>query len=561
MSASSSSAPAHPLVSATLGASPRHLESAAVSASAALESGTESASSSGAPARPLVTATLGASTRHLESAAVGAAPVLESGTESDVLGPPSRPETLEAPSNSETLGTRSNSKTLESRSSPEALESCSPSEPNGLAFATRAIHGGLAPDPATGAILTPLYQSTTYVQEAVGRDKGYTYSRAANPTVAALERNLGALEDALPAVCFGTGMSAITTLFLATLKAGERVVCSDVVYGGTVRLLRALLEPFGVRADFVDTSNLALLEQALAQQTRLLFLESPANPTLKLTDLAAAARLAKAGGVLTVVDNTFLTPVLQDAFGLGADVVVHSTTKYIEGHNATVGGALLTRDPALRGRFDFVRKSLGTIQSPLEAWLTLRGIKTLELRMQRHSESALRVAQWLESRSEVERVHYPWLPSFPQHDLARRQQRSGGGIVSFTLHGGIEAGMRLMNRVRLCALAENLGAAETLVTHPASMTHAFLSKEERERIGIADGLVRLSVGLEDPLDIIADLEQALLAHVELRDEVSSIEAGAIAAKYEPSELEDIVPKTSFEATSIEPSPVAKGETR
>ncbi len=481
---------------------------------------------------------------HLESAAAGGAPpALESGTKSELLG---------------------------FRSSPETLESRSQSEPNDLAFATRAIHGGLAPDPATGAILTPLYQSTTYVQEAVGRDKGYTYSRAANPTVAALERNLGALENALPAVCFGTGMSAIAALFLALLRAGERVVCSDVVYGGTVRLLRALLEPFGVRADFVDTSDQALLEQALAQETRLLFLESPANPTLMLIDLAAAAQLAKARGVLTVVDNTFLTPVLQDAFGLGADVVVHSTTKYIEGHNATVGGALLTRDPALRERFDFVRKSTGTIQSPLEAWLTLRGIKTLELRMQRHSESALHIAEWLESRKEVERVHYPWLPSFPQHDLARRQQRSGGGIVSFTLHGGIEAGVRLMNRVRLCALAENLGAAETLVTHPASMTHAFLPKEERERIGIADGLVRLSVGLEDPRDLIADLQQALDASVvgttaveASAVETSPVEGSAVEAiPVEAAAVEPIaVEPTALEATVSDASRVAKGGAR
>ncbi|TAH36362.1 MAG: cystathionine gamma-synthase [Planctomycetota bacterium] len=376
-------------------------------------------------------------------------------------------------------------------------------------FATRAIHGGLRADPATGAILTPIYQSTTYVQEAVGKDKGYTYSRAGNPTVAALEYNLGALEQALPAVCFGTGMAAITTLLLGTLRAGERVVCSDVVYGGTVRLLRQVLVDFGVRADFVDSACLEELQASLREPARLLFIETPANPTLKLTDIAAAAQFAHAAGALLVVDNTFLTPALQDAFGLGADVVVHSTTKYIEGHNATVGGALLTRVPALRERFGFVRKSVGTIQSPLEAWLTLRGLKTLELRMQRHSASALAVAEYLEAHPRVTRVSYPWLRSFPQQALARRQQRAGGGIVAFEVEGGTEAGIRVLNNVRLCALAENLGAAETLITHPASMTHASIPAEERRRAGIGDGLIRLSVGLEDSSDIIADLEQAL----------------------------------------------------
>src|SRR5688572_2636603 len=281
-------------------------------------------------------------------------------------------------------------------------------------FTTLAVHAGLDPDPTTGALLTPICQSTTFRQAAVGVDKGFTYSRAANPTVAALERNLGALESALPAVCTSSGMAAITTLLLATLRAGDRVVCSEVVYGGTVRLLRQVLEGFGVEPVFADTTRSAQLERALRGGARLVFVETPANPTLVLTDLHAAAQAAHAAGALLAVDNTFLTPAHQDAFGFGADVVIHSTTKLIEGHNATLGGALLTRDPQLRARLDLVRKSIGTIQSPFEAWLTLRGLKTLALRIERAAASALGIARWLEAQPQVARVSYPFLESFPQ---------------------------------------------------------------------------------------------------------------------------------------------------
>jgi len=378
-------------------------------------------------------------------------------------------------------------------------------------FATRAIHAGLQADPATGAILTPIYQATAFVQEAIGRDKGYTYSRSGNPTVAALERNLGALEGGLPAVCFATGMAALTALCLALLQAGDRVVVSDVVYGGTVRLLRRVLGPFGVRAELVDTSCTASLAAALAAETRLVVIESPANPTLKLTDVAAAAELAHAAGALLAVDGTLLTPALQLPFALGADLVVHSTTKYLEGHNATLGGAVLARDEQLVEKLRFVQNATGSIQSPYEAWLTLRGIKTLALRMQRHSDNALAVARFLEADPRVTRVAYPWLDSFPQAALARRQQRAGGGMIAFEVTGGAAAGERVMNAVRLCALAENLGAAESLITHPASMTHAAIPEAERRAVGIADGLIRLSVGLEDPDDIVADLERALSA--------------------------------------------------
>jgi len=376
-------------------------------------------------------------------------------------------------------------------------------------FATTAVRGGLAPDPATGAVLTPIYQSTTYHQEAVGVHKGFTYSRAANPTVSALEAALGALEDTPPAVCFATGMAAISALFLAVLKSGDHVVVSDVVYGGTVRLFQQILTNFGVEASFVDTSDPAAVAQAIEPSTRLIFIETPANPTLKLTDIAATAKVAHEAGVKLAVDNTFLTPVLQRPLELGADITLLSTTKYIEGHNSTVGGSIATHDPALLERLRVVRKTLGCIQSPQEAWLTLRGLKTLPLRLAQHSANAQRVAEWLERHPKVARVHYPGLATSPQFALAQQQQSLPGGMLAFELKGGADDGIRLMNAVRLCLLAENLGAVETLITHPVSMTHSDVPREIREHTGISDGLVRLSVGLENPADIIADLESAL----------------------------------------------------
>ncbi len=376
-------------------------------------------------------------------------------------------------------------------------------------FETRSIHGGVQPDPTTGAILTPIYQCSTFVQEAVGRDKGYTYSRTANPTVSALERQLGAIEGCLPAACFATGMAAISSLFFALLQAGDHVVVSDVVYGGTVRLLRQILSRFGVSASFVDPSQPGALETALQRPTRLVLIETPGNPTLKLVDIASVCETAHAHGVPVAVDNTFLTAALQDCFALGADLVVYSTTKFIEGHNSTVGGAVLTRDPALLEKIRFVQNSLGCGQSPFQAWLTLRGLKTLRLRLQQHSANALQVARWLEAHPQVAHVAHPFLESFPQYALAKRQQKDGGGLLAFELHGGGHAGIALMNRVQLCSLAENLGAVETLITHPASMTHAAVPEEDRAAAGISDGLVRLSVGLESPQDIIDDLAQAL----------------------------------------------------
>jgi len=374
---------------------------------------------------------------------------------------------------------------------------------------TEALHAGTAPDPVTGALLTPIYQTTTYTQAAVGDHKGFTYSRAGNPTVSALERRLAVLEGGTFATCFSTGLSATTALFLGLLKAGDRVVVSQAVYGGTVRLLRMFFSEFGVDAVFVDTSNEAAFTAATAEPTKLVFVETPANPTMLLTDLELAVTLARRAGAVLVVDNTLLTPALQRPLDYGVDVVLHSTTKFIEGHNATVGGALITNDSELNDRLAFTRTATGTIQSPFQAWLTLQGVKTLPLRMARHSENALKVARFLENHPRVTRVEYPGLESFPQYELARRQQRSGGALISFEVEGGTEAGIRLMNSVKLCALVENLGAAETLVTHPVSMTHGSVPPEQRAAAGITDGLVRVSVGLEDPADVIADLERAL----------------------------------------------------
>lgn len=394
-------------------------------------------------------------------------------------------------------------------------------------YSTQAIHAGPGPDEATGALLTPVHQSTTYLQDGIGLDRGFTYTRTGNPTVAALEQRLAALEygvdsiptaanaDAdldptlLPAIACSTGMAATTTLFLSTLKAGDRVVVSDVVYGGTVRVLQQVLSNFQVEAAFVDTSDLQVLKEALQKPTRLLFLETPANPTLKLTDIQAASSLAKAFGALVAVDNTFLTSALQKPLDLGADVVVYSTTKYIEGHNSTVGGALITRDQELYERLRFVQGTAGTTQAPWESWLTLRGLKTLPLRLEKHSSNALAVAEFLQQHPAVRSVYYPYLPSFAQYELAQKQQSRGGGMVSFELNDGLEAGKEFLRHLKLFALAENLGAVESLVTHPATMTHGSVPPDQRRAAGISDGLIRLSVGLEASEDLIAELDWAL----------------------------------------------------
>lgn len=377
--------------------------------------------------------------------------------------------------------------------------------------ATRNIHFGVEPDPVTGAILPPIYQTATYAQEAVGVNKGHTYSRSSNPTVATLERKLAGIENALGASAYATGLAATTTLIMALLKAGDHIVCSDVVFGGTVRLIDTVFNKFGISITYVDGTDLAKFRAAIQDNTRMVFLETPANPNLKLNDIVALSAIAHEKNIPVVVDNTFMTGMLQRPLELGADIILYSTTKYIDGHNATVGGALLSNNKEYLEQFDYIRKNIGNIQAPMNAWLIMQGIKTLNLRLRQHSVNAQQVAEYLENHPLVSKVYYPGLSSFPQRELADRQHLDGlhGGMLAFEVSGGYEHALKVMNSVRLCSLAESLGATETIVTHPASMTHVMMSKEQREAIGLTDGLIRFSVGLEDTKDIIADLEQAL----------------------------------------------------
>ena len=380
-----------------------------------------------------------------------------------------------------------------------------------LQDSTVAIHGGRSLDSHASSILFPLYQTSTFVHDAVGVDKGFSYSRVSNPTVDALEKAIGALEETPPAVCFRTGMAAITTLFLSLLKSGDHVVLSDVVYGGTMRLFREVFDHLGITASFVDSSDANNVETAISPATRMVFIETPGNPTLKLTDIEAIAQIARRHSIILAVDNTFLTPILQKPFLLGADISVLSTTKYIDGHNATLGGSLATHDEKLLERFRLIRKTIGTMQSPFEAWLTLQGMKTLPARLRLHCEGAARIAAWLEAQTAVERVYYPGLDSFPQKALAEKQQRSPGAMIAFELKDGLDAAVKALNSVKLCSRAESLGGLETLITHPSTTTHADVEVELRRSLGISDGLIRLSVGLEAPEDILADLEQAFAA--------------------------------------------------
>ena len=359
-------------------------------------------------------------------------------------------------------------------------------------------------------LVTPIVQSTTFCRDGVESQSLHAYSRCSNPTVAALEEPLGRLEGAPPAVCFATGLAAETALFLALLKSGDHVVCSRAVYGGTARLLQQLLPDLGITASFVDTTDLSAVAEVLRRRrTRLVFIETPANPTLEVTDITAVARLAHDAGAILAVDNTFLTAVLSQPLELGANVSVYSTTKFIDGHSAALGGALVARDEALLERLRFVRKCTGGIQTPFGAFLTLQGLKTLPLRIRHQSDTAAAIANWLARQEAVERVHYP---TFADADLASRQHLGHhGAVVSFELEGGTEAGRRVLQNVRLCRLVEHVGSVETLVTHPATMTHADTPREQRLAAGVTDGLVRLSVGLEPAGEIIADLERAIAA--------------------------------------------------
>lgn len=373
---------------------------------------------------------------------------------------------------------------------------------------TALVHAGSAPDPTTGAILPPIYQTATYVLEEVGRSRGYDYTRSSNPTRAALEQCLAALEGVEHCAAFSSGMAAVDAV-LRLLSAGDHVIVSDDVYGGVYRLATQVLGRSGLTFSFVDTTDLRAVEQAITPQTRLIWVESPTNPLLKISDLAALAKLARAYSVLLAVDPTFATPCALQAHALGVDLVVHSTTKYISGHNQIIGGAVTAARADHWEQLKFIQKSVGAVPSPFDCWLTLLGVRTLALRMEAHSKNAAAVAEFLQQHPKVAAVTYPGLRSHPQYEIARAQLKLSGGMLNFELRGGIDSGIRLMNSVRLCALAESLGAVETMITHPASMTHASVPKEVREARGLRDSLVRLSVGVEAVEDIIQDLDRAL----------------------------------------------------
>ncbi len=380
-------------------------------------------------------------------------------------------------------------------------------------FATQAIHAGQEPDPATGAVVVPIYQTATFVQEELGKHKGYEYARTANPTRTALERNLAVLESGSAALAFASGMAAINAV-MTLLSQGDHILCSENMYGGTPRLFNAILKRFGMEFTYVDTSCVQNLDRELKPNTRLLYVETPTNPLMVLTDLRAAADWAHAHGLLLVVDNTFMSPYFQRPIELGADIVVHSTTKYLNGHSDGVGGAVILSRQEDWERLKFIQNAAGAILSPFDSWLVLRGVKTLAVRMRQHNENALAVAGWLRRKisedGKVRRVYYPGLSDHPQYELACRQMSGFGGMISFDL-GSLDAAKRFLKSVRLCSLGESLGGVETLISHSASMTHAFLGAEERARLGIGDGLVRISVGIEDVDDLIADLDQALRA--------------------------------------------------
>ena len=379
----------------------------------------------------------------------------------------------------------------------------------GSGFSTRAVHAGQEPDPTTGAVVVPLYQTSTYAQEALGKHKGYEYGRTHNLTRFALERNLAALEGGRHGFCFASGLAATTTL-LQTLSSGDHVVAGNNLYGGTYRLFDRVLKRFGLEFSFVPAQDPDQVERAFGPKTRMLFVETPTNPMMQLTDLAAVSERARRRNVCVVVDNTFMTPYLQRPLELGAQVVLHSVTKYLNGHSDMIGGALVTSDERLAEQLRFLQNAAGAVPGPMDCWLALRGTKTLAVRMQRHEENARTLARFLAAQPQVKAVLYPGLESHPQHELARRQASGFGGMISFIPgDGSLEAGRRVFDRFRLFARAESLGGVESLVCHPASMTHASVPREDRLSIGFADGLLRLSVGIEDVEDLRADVAQAL----------------------------------------------------
>ncbi len=376
-----------------------------------------------------------------------------------------------------------------------------------MKFSTKAVHAGQSPDPSTGAVMTPVFLTSTYVQEGLGKHKGYEYSRVSNPTRTALEKNIAALENASEGMAFGSGMAAIDSIF-RLLNPSDHVIVSNDVYGGTYRIAKMVLENFGLQFDFVNTTVLDNVVNALRPNTKMIFIETPTNPTMAITDLKAIAKFAHQYKLISVVDNTFATPYLQQPIEFGIDVVVHSVTKYLNGHSDMVGGFVATNNKTIAERLRFAQKAVGAIMSPFDAWLCLRGTKTLAVRMKQHCESAMIIAEWLDKQKKISKVNYPGLKKHPQHALAKKQMRGFGGMISFDV-GSLANAKKFLKNVKLCALAESLGGVETLISHPASMTHASVPKTDRIANGVTDGLVRISVGIEDVEDILEDLKQAL----------------------------------------------------
>jgi cystathionine gamma-lyase len=376
-----------------------------------------------------------------------------------------------------------------------------------LGFGTRAIHAGQQPEPTTGAIMTPVYQTSTYVQPELGRHTGYEYARTQNPTREALEQNVAALEGGRHGLAFASGLAAIDTMS-KLLSSGDHVVSGEGVYGGTFRLFSKVIARYGVEFTFVDSGDIDQIRAAVRPNTRLIHLETPTNPMMRLTDLAAAAEIARDAGTWLSVDNTFASPYNQRPLELGADIVLHSTTKYLNGHSDMVGGLVVVDDDEIHEQLRFLQNAAGAIPGPWDCWLALRGTKTLHLRMRQHNENGQKIAEWLEAHPKVERVYYPGLASHPQHELARRQMSGFTGMISIET-GSIDNARRLVERVRIFSLAESLGGVESLIGHPAMMTHASVPVDRRQAMGLSDGLVRLSCGVEDTDDLIADLEQAL----------------------------------------------------
>ncbi|HEV7768908.1 MAG TPA: cystathionine gamma-synthase [Thermoanaerobaculia bacterium] len=375
-----------------------------------------------------------------------------------------------------------------------------------MGFSTDCIHAGQEPEPETGAVTVPIFQTSTYVQPELGRHKGYEYARTKNPTRSALEANLAALERGKHGHCFASGMSATDTVF-RLLKSGDHVVAGENMYGGSYRLFSRVLEKYGLSFTYVDTSDVDAVKRALQPNTRIVFLETPTNPMMTITDIAACADVAHQQGALVVVDNTFCSPYIQRPIELGADIVVHSTTKYINGHSDSVGGVVVSNSDEIAEQIGFLQNAVGAILSPMDSFLVLRGVKTLAVRMKAHEANGRALAHYISNHPKVKKTYYPGLPDHPQHELAKRQMNGFGAMLSFEL-GSYENAKKFLDRVRLCALAESLGGVETLISHPASMTHGSVPPETRERLGITGGLVRISVGIEDAEDLIADVENA-----------------------------------------------------